>query len=104
MVTITDRAVDRLKSLSENTKAVELSVVGGGCSGMSYNFKFTDREPNDRDRVYEFENVKLLVQLASYVYLADTEVDFSDDLLNGGFKFNNPQTNRECGCGISFSV
>ena len=104
MVTITDRAVDRLKSLSEKSKAVELSVGGGGCSGMSYNFKFTDREPNDRDRVYEFENVKLLVPFASYVYLADTEVDFSDDLLNGGFKFNNPQTNRECGCGISFSV
>ena len=106
MVTITDRAVDRLKSLSENTKAVELSVVGGGCSGMSYNFKFTDREPNDRDQVIYFANgsMKLIVPFASYVYLTDTEIDFSDDLLNGGFKFGNPQANRTCGCGTSFSV
>ena len=46
----------------------------------------------------------MIVPFASYVYLIGTEVDFSDDLLNGGFRFNNPQSNRECGCGISFSV
>jgi len=104
MISITNKAVDRLKSLAKDSTNVELSVVGGGCSGMSYNFKFTDREVNDRDKVYDYNDIKLLVPFASYVYLMNTEVDFSDDLLNGGFKFNNPQTDRECGCGISFSV
>ena len=48
--------------------------------------------------------MKLIIPFASYVYLTDTEIDFSDDLLNGGFKFGNPQANRTCGCGTSFSV
>ena len=105
MVTITDRAVDRLKSLSENTKAVELSVVGGGCTGLSYNFKLVDREPNGQDKIIDIdEDMKLLVPFASYVYLTGTTIDFSNDLLNGGFKFENPQAERECGCGVSFSV
>ena len=49
-------------------------------------------------------SMKLLVPFDSYVYLMNTEIDFSDDLLNGGFKFGNPQANRTCGCGTSFSV
>ena len=95
-----------MKSLVKNTNNVEFSVDGGGCSGMNYNLKFTDREPDDRDQIIYFANdsMKLLVPFASYVYLTGTEIDFSDDLLNGGFKFGNPQANRTCGCGTSFSV
>ena len=106
MIIITEQAGNHLSNVSKGHDKVEFSVEGGGCSGMNYDLKFTDREPDDRDQVIYFANgsMKLLVPFASYVYLADTEVDFSDDLLNGGFKFNNPQTNRECGCGISFSV
>ena len=85
---------------------VEFSVEGGGCSGMNYDLKFTNREPNDRDQIIYFANgsMKLLVPFASYVYVSDTQIDWSDDLLNGGFKFTNPQANRTCGCGTSFSV
>ena len=106
MITITEQASNHLKSLVKDTNNVEFSVDGGGCSGMNYNLKFTDREPNDRDQVIYFANgsMKLIVPFASYVYLTDTEIDFSDDLLNGGFKFGNPQANRTCGCGTSFSV
>ena len=60
MISITNKAVDRLKSLAKDSTNVELSVVGGGCSGMSYNFKFTDREVNDRDKVYDYNDIKLL--------------------------------------------
>ena len=97
---------NHLSGLVKDTNHVEFSVDGGGCSGMNYSLKFTDREPNDRDQVIYFANgsMKLLVPFASYVYLTDTEIDFSDDLLNGGFKFGNPQANRTCGCGTSFSV
>ena len=105
-ITITQKAKDRLIGLlSEDKPNVELSVSGGGCSGMSYSLKYTDREPTLRnDQVYDFNEFKLIVPFASYVYLEGTKIDFSDDLLNGGFKFINPQSNRECGCGISFSV
>ena len=106
MITITEQASNHLVSVAKNMPNVEFSVEGGGCSGMNYELKFTDREPNDRDQVIYFANstMKLLVPFASYVYLTDTEIDFSDDLLNGGFKFGNPQANRTCGCGTSFSV
>ena len=106
MITITKQASNHLQSVSKGQSNVEFSVDGGGCSGMNYNLKFTDRELNDRDQVIYFNNgsMKLLVPFASYVYIMDTEIDWSDDLLNGGFKFGNPQANRTCGCGTSFSV
>ena len=104
-ITITEKAKERLASLMQEDKPnLELSVLGGGCSGMSYSLKYTDRKPTNDDKIYYFDKLKMIVPFASYVYLIGTEVDFSNDLLNGGFKFNNPQSNRECGCGISFSV
>ena len=104
-ITITSKAQERLVSLlTEDKPNVELSVLGGGCSGMSYSFMFTDREPNPTDKIYDLGQFKLFVPFTSFMYLMGTKVDFSDDLLNGGFKFINPQTERECGCGVSFSV
>ena len=110
-LTITPEAREQLtqlwKQIDDDTiEAIRIFVSGGGCSGINYSLKFTDREPNDRDQVIHFANgtMKLIVPFASYVYLTDTEIDFSDDLLNGGFKFGNPQANRTCGCGTSFSV
>ena len=106
MITITKQASNHLSNVSKGQNNVEFSVDGGGCSAMNYNLKFTDRELNDRDQVIYFNNgsMKLLVPFASYVYIMDTEIDWSDDLLNGGFKFGNPQANRTCGCGTSFSI
>ena len=106
MITMTEQASNHLASVAKDMLNVEFSVEGGGWSGMNYELKFTDREPNDRDQIIYFANgtMKLLVPFASYVYLTGTEIDFSDDLLNGGFKFGNPQANRTCGCGTSFSV
>ena len=106
MITITEQASNHLAGVAKGMHNVEFSVEGGGCSGMNYELKFIDREPNDRDQVIYFANgtMKLIIPFASYVYLVGTEIDFSDDLLNGGFKFGNPQANRTCGCGTSFSV
>ena len=106
MITITEQASNHLASTAKDMFNVEFSVEGGGCSGMNYDLKFTDREPNNKDHIINFANntMKLLVPFASYVYLMDTEIDFSNDLLNGGFKFGNPQANRTCGCGTSFSL
>ena len=106
MITITKQASNHLSSVSKGLNNVEFSVEGGGCSGMNYDLKFTNREPNDKDHIINFANgdMKLLVPFSSYVYLTNTEIDYSEDLLNGGFKFGNPQANRTCGCGTSFSV
>ncbi len=106
MITITKQASNHLHDVSKGQNNVEFSIDSGGCSGMNYNLKFTNRKPNERDHVINFANdsMKLLVPFASYVYIMNTQIDWSDDLLNGGFKFGNPQANRTCGCGTSFSV
>ena len=106
MITITKQASNHLASVAKGKHNVEFSVEGGGCSGMNYELKYTDKEPSGTDQVIYFADgsMKLIVPFASYVYLEDTEIDFSEDLLNGGFKFGNPQANRTCGCGTSFSV
>jgi len=106
MITITEKAGNHLYSVSKGKDIVEFSVEGGGCSGMNYELQFTDRDINERDQVIYFSNgrMKLIVPFSSYVYLTGTEIDYSEDLLNGGFKFSNPQANRTCGCGTSFAV
>ena len=101
-IEITDAAINRL--LQVGYKQVEFSVEGGGCSGMNYKMTKFDRELNDRDKVIKEGGLELIVPFSSFVYLIGTKIDFSDDLLNGGFKFTNPQANRTCGCGTSFSV
>ena len=106
MITITKQASNHLSNVSKGQNNVEFSIDSGGCSGMNYNLKFTNRKPNERDHIINFANdsMKLLVPFSSYVYIMNTQIDWSDDLLNGGFKFGNPQANRTCGCGTSFSV
>jgi len=106
MITITKQASNHLHDISKGQNNVEFSIDSGGCSGMNYDLKFTNRKPNDKDHIINFanNNMKLLVPFSSYVYIMNTEIDWSDDLLNGGFKFGNPQANRTCGCGTSFST
>ena len=101
-IQITDAAINRL--LQVGYKQVEFSVEGGGCSGMNYKMTKFDRELNDRDKVIKEGHLELIVPFNSYIYLLGTQIDFSDDLLNGGFKFDNPNAERSCGCGTSFSV
>ena len=106
MITITKQAGNHLHDISKGQNNVEFSIDSGGCSGMNYDLKFTNRKPNDKDHIINFanNNMKLLVPFSSYVYIMNTEIDWSDDLLNGGFKFGYPQANRTCGCGTSFSL
>tara|TARA_Y100000996_G_scaffold398082_1_gene365790 strand:+ start:1058 stop:1420 length:363 start_codon:yes stop_codon:yes gene_type:complete len=101
-IEITEAAINRL--LKVGYKQVEFSVEGGGCSGMNYKMTKLDREPKDDDKIIKEGDLELVIPFSSFVYLLGTKIDFSDDLLNGGFKFSNPQANRTCGCGTSFSV
>ena len=82
---------------------VRVSVVGGGCSGLSYKMDFDDDLlPNDQ--VFEDHGIKLVTDLKSFLYLCNTTLEFSDGLNGKGFYFNNPNAERSCGCGESFAV
>lgn len=82
---------------------VRVGVKSGGCSGLSYDLKF-DKENNDGDKVFEDNNVKIIVDKKSFLYLIGTTLEYSGGLNGTGFVFNNPNANRTCGCGESFSL
>jgi len=82
---------------------LRVSVVGGGCSGLSYKLDF-DNELKPSDQVFELDHLKLVTDIKSLLYLLNTELDYSDGLNGKGFVFRNPNASRTCGCGESFAV
>ena len=82
---------------------VRVGVKSGGCSGLSYDLTF-DNKIGENDKVFEDNNVKIAVEKKSFLYLAGTVLEFSGGLNGKGFVFNNPNANRTCGCGESFSL
>jgi iron-sulfur cluster assembly protein len=105
---ITDKARDRIKALKlesnfGETYFLRVSVQGGGCSGLSYKLDF-DNTLKSGDQEFENNGEKLILDMKSFLYLAGTELDFSDGLNGKGFNFNNPNATRTCGCGESFAV
>ena len=106
-IRLTKDAAKRVNAIlsGENKKgyALRISVTGGGCSGMSYNLTF-DEKQKEFDKIYQCNGIKIVCDIKSWFYVKGTEIDFSDDLLSGGFKLNNPNANRTCGCGTSFSA
>ena len=106
-IILTDDAIKRIKAIlngeNKSNHALRVSVVGGGCSGMNYNLSFDDNK-GEFDKVFKIEGVKVYCDLKSWLYVKGTTIDFSDDLLSGGFKIDNPNAERTCGCGTSFSV
>ena len=106
-IILTDNAAKRVGAILTGEKKdgyfLRISVANGGCSGMSYNLTFDNKE-EEFDKVYMSKGIKILCDIKSWFYVKGTEIDFSDDLLAGGFKLNNPNANRTCGCGTSFSA
>jgi|UniRef100_UPI004049D2BE iron-sulfur cluster assembly protein len=85
------------------TDFVRVGVKSGGCSGLSYDLKF-DKAQQDDDKVFEDNGVKIIVDKKSFLYLIGTTLEYSGGLNGSGFVFNNPNANRTCGCGESFSL
>ncbi|MBQ0786361.1 MULTISPECIES: HesB/IscA family protein [unclassified Lacinutrix] len=85
------------------TDYVRVGVKSGGCSGLSYDLKF-DKEKQEEDKMFEDNNVKIIVDKKSFLYLIGTTLEYSGGLNGTGFVFNNPNANRTCGCGESFSL
>ncbi|WP_289022421.1 iron-sulfur cluster assembly accessory protein [uncultured Salegentibacter sp.] len=82
---------------------VRVGVKSGGCSGLSYELKF-DKAKTEDDKLFEDNDVKIVVDKRSVLYLAGTILEFSGGLNGKGFVFNNPNAQRTCGCGESFSL
>src|SRR5258708_31676422 len=105
---LTERAIKRVRiamakeGVSPEEGGLRLGVMGGGCSGLSYSIKF-DTQPRERDRVYEFDGVRVFVDPKSFVYLHGMTLDYEETLMRHGFNFIKPNSTRSCGCGSSFS-
>lgn len=82
---------------------LRVSVIGGGCSGLSYKMDF-DNQLKPADQVFEDNGIKVVTDLKSFLYLVNTVLDYSDGLNGKGFHFQNPNASRTCGCGQSFAV
>ena len=90
-------------SYNYKTDFVRVGVKSGGCSGLSYDLKF-DKEQLNEDKIFEDNNLKIIVDKKSFLYLVGTTLEFSGGLNGTGFVFNNPNAQRTCGCGESFSL
>jgi len=82
---------------------VRVGVKSGGCSGLSYDLKF-DKSQGEGDKLFEDNGIKIVVDTKSFLYLIGTTLEYSGGLNGAGFVFNNPNANRTCGCGESFSL
>jgi len=106
-LTVTDAAKKQAIRLMEDEQKegffIRVGVQGGGCSGLMYQLTF-DNQENEGDMSFENNGVKVVVDKKSYLYLVGTTLDFSGGLNGKGFVFQNPNADRTCGCGESFSV
>ena len=105
-ITITDSAKSKIRSLLTKRQTpksyLRLSLKGGGCSGYTYSYEFTDT-PEKKDKIFKFDDIKICIDVKSYLFLNGTEIDYEEDLLKSGLVFNTPCVKRTCGCGESIS-
>lgn len=107
-IQVTERALARIRvamqkeGISPAEGGLRLGVQGGGCSGLTYNIRF-DSQPRERDRIFQFDDVRVFVDPKSYIYLHGMVLDWEDTLMKQGFNFVNPNSQKSCGCGTSFS-
>lgn len=107
MITITDRAADKVRefmaSEEDDASALRIAIEGGGCSGFQYALGF-DTGPQDGDEIVEMHGVTILVDPFSLPYLKGADIDFVDGLNGTGFQISNPNVQAACGCGSSFTA
>lgn len=108
MIKVRDTAREEVQRLitqnsTDENAFIRVGVKGGGCSGLMYELDF-DQDMKEGDKLFEDNGVKIVVDKKSYLYLIGTELDFSGGLNGKGFVFVNPNANRTCGCGESFSI
>lgn len=107
MITISDNAAAKIKNILDTEHKsngfIRVGIKGGGCSGFTYVLDIEENQ-KESDQLLNYGEVKVLIDSKSMVYLAGTELDYTDGLNGSGFVFNNPNAQRTCGCGNSFAV
>lgn len=105
MIQVTSKAVERIRQILAKegvSGGLRLGVQGGGCSGLSYQFKLETRE-RPSDHVFGFDDVKVLIDPKSFVYLDGLTLDYKESLIQSGFVIENPNAQKTCSCGTSFT-
>jgi iron-sulfur cluster assembly protein len=108
-IQVTEKALAKVRGamakegISADQGGLRLGVQGGGCSGLSYNIRF-DTQPRERDRIFQYGDVRVFVDPKSFIYLHGMILDYQETLMQQGFVFVNPQATKSCGCGTSFSA
>ncbi len=106
---VTEKAAEKIRQLltkegvPEATGGLRVGVQGGGCSGLTYAMRL-DTQARDRDKVFEEHGARVFVDPKSFLFLANTTLDYQETLIRQGFVFENPQSTRSCGCGSSFTA
>ena len=108
MLFVSDKAKEKIEQIMQEQQLeansfVRVSVLGGGCSGLSYKMDF-DNKLNPDDQEFEDKGIKLVTDLRSFLYVCNTTLEFTDGLNGKGFHFQNPNATRTCACGESFAV
>ena len=105
-ITMTDFAIQKVFEITKKRQTpdhyLRISLKSGGCSGFKYSYDFIET-PDERDKVFDFGEVKICIDIKSYLFLNGMEIDFEEGLLNSGIIFNAPQAQTTCGCGESVS-
>ncbi len=104
-ITVTPKAIQKIRQTFEKQGVegyLRLGILGGGCSGLSYQFKF-ETKTRPTDKVFEFDGVRVIVDPKSYLYLSGLTLDYKESLMQSGFAFDNPHATKNCGCGSSFA-
>ena len=104
-LTITEQAKDKLKEYQVGTgRFLRISVVSGGCSGMTYNALIDENVGEQDEIIYDDGDFKIIADKRSSLFLEGLHIDFSDDLIQSGFRLTNPNASAACACGSSFAV
>ena len=109
MIQVSEKAKEKIIHMMQEdgfdhtANFVRVGVKSGGCSGLSYELKF-DKDQHENDTLFESNDIKIIVEKKSFLYLAGTILEYSGGLNGKGFVFNNPNAQRTCGCGESFSL
>jgi iron-sulfur cluster assembly protein len=106
MIQVTPKAVQQIRAAFSKegvSGGLRVGVIGGGCSGLSYQMKF-EPTPRSNDNIYEYDDVKIFVDPKSHVYLDGMTIDYKESLIFSGFSFENPNAKTSCSCGTSFTA
>ena len=105
-INITDQAISKIQEVltSNNMKYFRIKVKGGGCSGFQYVFKSENEINQEKDLVFNFKDLKILIDKNSLEFIDEAELDYKDELIGSSFSISNPNAKNSCGCGSSFSI